>query len=210
MPNVYLDIETIPGPHPPDLEAMKAKAPSNYKKPEAIQKWAEENQEAEHRKQALDSMQGQILCIGVAIDDDEPQVCYDKERLQLVWLEENILDHLQGNIVWIGHNIRSFDLQWLWRKAVKYNLPGLCDYIPRYRYAKNVIDTMEVWAGPDYRAMCSLDSIARFLGIPGKDGVDGSMVYDLWQAGEHEKIREYCAGDVRMVREVYKRLPKIQ
>jgi hypothetical protein len=29
-------------------------------------------------------------------------------------------------------------------------------------------------------------------------------VYDLYQAGEYEKIREYCMGDVLTVRDIYR------
>ena len=38
--DVYIDIETIPGAFMPDISDLKV--PSNYKKPETIQKWIEE------------------------------------------------------------------------------------------------------------------------------------------------------------------------
>jgi len=43
------------------------------------------------------------------------------------------------------------------------------------------------------------------LGITGKGDMDGSKVYDEWQANP-QKVIEYCADDVRMVSELHKRL----
>jgi hypothetical protein len=207
MKTVVVDIETLPGPTYPDPSEVDP--PANYKDPAKIKAFQQSKVDEVYRKQALDSMQGRILAIGVAVKDDPP-VCFynetgDDEQKILSELED-FLDEAGGKFAWVGHNVKAFDLQWIWRKAVKYNLPGLCDYIPRKRFDDRVIDTGELWAGPDYRAYCSLDKIAQFLGIPGKNGVDGSMIYDLWLAGEHEKIQEYCKSDVEITRSIYQKI----
>jgi hypothetical protein len=63
---------------------------------------------------------------------------------------------------------------------------------------------MEMWA-VDFKDYVSLDKIAKFLGLEGKeDGIDGSKVYDMWLEGQLEKIENYCRDDVELVREVYK------
>ena len=49
-------------------------------------------------------------------------------------------------------------------------------------------------------------SLAAFFGIPGKQGMDGSMVYDAWKAGRIAEILTYCAHDVMMTREVHRAL----
>jgi len=46
------------------------------------------------------------------------------------------------------------------------------------------------------RRQTSLDVAARLVGLPGKVGVDGSQVETLHRAGETEKLRRYCLGDV--------------
>jgi hypothetical protein len=50
-----------------------------------------------------------------------------------------------------------------------------------------------------------MDDIANFLGISGKtEGVDGSKVFDLWQAGYLQIINDYCAQDVEVTRNVHR------
>jgi hypothetical protein len=206
MPNVFLDLETIPGPYPPDLEAMKAKAPSNYKKPEAIQKWAEDNQEIEYRKQALDSLQGRILCIGYAIGN-LPAECImirpefpDEEDMMLYF--SSFVRGLCGPL-WIGHGIKRFDIPWLGHRALKYRLPDLWYALPKGRYDHGCVDTHDIWQMTDYQGRYSLKGIASFLGLDCKTGMDGGQVYDYWQAGEYEVIRQYCIEDVETIRRVY-------
>lgn len=205
---LYFDIETLPGPERPTLEEVEALAPRNMKKPETIRAWAEENQEAQWRKQALDSMAGKILAIGYALNDAEPEVLI--QGRDGIECERDLLARFQDNLVgmgtnpdFCGHNIKTFDLPWIWRKAVQHRLNPLCNMIPRARYDPRIKDTMELWAA-DFKDHVSLDAIARFLGLEGKtEGMDGSQVLDLYEAGELDRIAEYCGQDVRVVRSVY-------
>mgnify|MGYP000677458635 CR=1 FL=1 len=207
MANVYLDIETLPGSEYPSLDEIQT--PSNYKDEAKIQAYKEAKLDEVYRQQALDSMQGRILCIGVAVEDEEPHTFYtygENEWDALLELKR-VIDFLKSSPTFIGHNVKNFDLQWIWRHAARLGLKHLCNRIPRHKFSDRVQDTAEIWAGPDFKAVCSLDRIAAFLGIDGKGEMDGSMVYDAFMAGEHEKIRSYCADDVRLTRSVYKALP---
>jgi hypothetical protein len=73
---LHLDIETLPTDRADviDMLAASIKAPAQYKKPESIAQWLEENKASEldalHRKTALDGAFGHICCIGFAIDDE--------------------------------------------------------------------------------------------------------------------------------------------
>lgn len=211
MHNIYIDIETIPGPVMPTIEDLMEKCPSSYKKPESIRAWAEENQMEQYRKQALDSMQGEILAVGFAHNDDEPR-CYIRnnadEKSLLATVESELMRIVKTykgvTPVWVGHNVKRFDLPWLWRKCLKYGLYDLARAIPKGRYANDIEDTMEMWAS-DYKDHVSLSKIASFFGLDGKtEGMDGSKVYDAYMAGEHECIVEYCKGDVALTREIHR------
>lgn len=214
MHNIYIDIETIPGPIIPSIEELMEKAPASYKKPESIRAWAEENQMEQYRKQALDSMQGEILAVGWAYNGDNAQCHIRGEGVD----EFELLEMVQEAIVpaakmqrglaptWVGHNVKNFDLPWLWRKCIKYGLYDLARVIPRGRYPKDVEDTMEMWAA-DYKDHVSLSKIAAFLGLEGKtNGLDGSKVYDAWKDGEYDRIAEYCIGDVELTREIHAKM----
>jgi predicted PolB exonuclease-like 3'-5' exonuclease len=72
---------------------------------------------------------------------------------------------------------------------------------------RGVFDTMKAW-WLGSRNRVGLDDIAWALGIESsKTGeVEGSKVFDLYQAGRLAEIREYNLNDVRLTRKVYERL----
>lgn len=64
------------------------------------------------------------------------------------------------------------------------------------RYHQRHLDLMDVLSGYQTRAVAPLDEIATLLGFPGKMGMSGAKVWDLFQSGEFEAIRNYCETDV--------------
>ncbi len=68
------------------------------------------------------------------------------------------------------------------------------NYLNRFHYRHT--DLMDVLAGYQNRACAPLDQIATLLGFPGKLGMDGSQVWDHYQQGDVEGIRQYCETDV--------------
>lgn len=90
----------------------------------------------------------------------------------------------------------------------------------RYRALKNMISLPDHWSeesdyyhhdvkyelsmyNPD--ATAPLDHIAKQLGYPGKMGMDGSQVWDEFQSGNLQGIRNYCETDVLNTYLVYLR-----
>ena len=69
---------------------------------------------------------------------------------------------------------------------------------------------MDVLAGYQPRAVARLDDIASMLGFPGKMGMDGSKVWDNFQAGDIGGIRDYCETDVLNTYLVYQRFELIR
>ncbi len=79
--------------------------------------------------------------------------------------------------------------------------------MPWDKWGKGVDDTMKMFAGPRRNAWVGLDTIARALGIPGKiEGVDGSQVDAMVQAGRGAEVVDYCCRDVVVLRNVHRRL----
>ena len=64
------------------------------------------------------------------------------------------------------------------------------------RYHTRHIDLMDLLAMYQPRASAPLDDLARLCGFAGKLGMDGSKVWDVFQAGGIEQIRNYCETDV--------------
>jgi len=222
--NLYIDIETIPGGERPRVEDLKC--PGSYKKPDSIKAWYDdparkEEVEEAFRKTALDPWAGQIVCIAYKLDDDEfgdEEVMgmwgTDEERLITAFSEtlqqyDRKLKDKMSVVHFVGHNIKSFDIPYLYLRAAKYDLKWLQQVIPNGFQRDRIYDTMEMCAvtarmTPD--KYVSLDKACRFFGLDGKGDIDGSMVYDLYKEGRYQEISDYCKADVEKVIELHKRL----
>jgi len=205
---LFLDIETIPGPIKPDVSEVKV--PANYKDEAKIRAYQEEHLEEAWRRQALDSMSGSIICIGYALEDGPVTTFCVEDEAKVVSDFAALVGELQGRysepLNWCGWNIATFDLPWLWRKAVKYGLARLRNAIPRDNHYGMIVDLMRVWAA-DYQDRSSLSKVAAFLGIP-HDGGNGSEIHDLWLSGELDAIAAHCRRDIETTRAIWERIYK--
>ena len=200
-PRLFVDIETLPCADPAD--APPVTAPANYKDPEKIAAYVAEHAANAHRATALDHYSGRILCIGAAVDDAEPTVfCGDDMFDGLLGLIEDL-----RYPVWVGHNIAGFDIRWLYLHARRARHDVAC-HMPWDKWSKGIVDTMDLAMGPNPKGTPPrLATLAKFFGVASKtEGIDGSKVYDFWLAGRHQEIYDYCAQDVRVVRDVYRAL----
>jgi hypothetical protein len=223
---IYLDAETIPDGDIEDFELYKD-PPKTYKDPEKIKAWMEEQKEEQFLRQSVDTNRAKLLTIGAAVNDGQPQVfvdvaAYDEltmlkdfeaflrnERETKITEGVNEDRYTFNDLIFVGHNIKKFDLQIMFVKAVKYNLQYLGELIhpARMRYNnQKSYDIMEIWGGADANTYISLDTVANTMGIQGKKGMDGSMVYPKFKEGKIDEIIQYQKDDVILTREVFKRV----
>lgn len=73
------------------------------------------------------------------------------------------------------------------------------------RYHPRHLDLMDVLALYNARANAPLDALAKLMRFPGKLGMDGSAVWQSYQAGDLAGIRAYCETDVLNTYLVYVR-----
>jgi len=78
------------------------------------------------------------------------------------------------------------------------------NYINRYHMRH--LDMMDLLALYQPRGYAPLDDMARLCGFPGKLGMDGSKVWEAYQAGKLDAIRCYCETDVANTHLVFNRL----
>jgi DNA polymerase elongation subunit (family B) len=207
---IYIDIETIPSQDPALLAQFMAevKAPAQYKKQDSIDKWLDENREKVARerlaKTSFDPSHGHICTIGFAIDDMDVRAYHADTVADEVLMLEKFFGAINSfhSTTFVGHYISGFDLRFIINRAIILGVK-IPPCIPRdiKPWGKGIFDTMTAWAGT--RDTISLDNLCKALGIPGKDGFDGSMVAEAWANGEHEKIAEYCRDDVDRVRQIH-------
>jgi Predicted 3'-5' exonuclease related to the exonuclease domain of PolB len=107
----------------------------------------------------------------------------------------------------VGHNIIGFDLPFIFQRCLAHSLQAR-PFVNLSEYnVRGVFDTMpRWWLGA--KRFVSLDDIAWALGIESSktQDVEGSKVFDLYQAGKLDLIREYNLNDVRVTRKVYERM----
>ena len=157
----------------------------------------------------------QILTLpGLATTGDkkEPFSSTEKEMIQrpLTFIGRN-----QAQVV--GWNIDSFDWPVMIQRGLRSGVvaPDLCkrpnkpwegmDYFANFSDAR--LDLMKVIAGEgNYNARLKLSDTAIALGLPGKEGMDGSKVYDAWKDGRIAEIVKYCDHDCAMTYQIWLRV----
>ena len=107
----------------------------------------------------------------------------------------------------VGHNLIGFDLPFIFQRCLVHNIAAR-PFVNLGEYnVRGVFDTMRGWwlGG---RQRVGLDDVAWALGFESSktSEVEGSKVFDLYQAGKLAEIREYNLNDVRVTRKVYERM----
>lgn len=206
---ITIDIETLPAAELSEVFLSSKDSTSEAKLEEA------------HRKTALSGDFGRILCIGYS--DERPgkpvtegligwdagnNRLHADERLMLeeFWAMMEGFDPRRDIVA--GHNIFEFDLRFILKRSIITRVrPTVALSFAKYR-SQPVFDTMCEWECWTYGSRISLDKLAFALSLPSSksDDVNGSRVFGLYLAGRHEEIRDYCLRDVRLTRDVYKRM----
>jgi hypothetical protein len=107
----------------------------------------------------------------------------------------------------VGHNIIGFDLPFIFQRCLVHGLQAR-PFVNLAEYnVRGVFDTMHRW-WLGAKRFVSLDDVAWALGIESSKTaeVEGSKVFDLYQAGKLDQIREYNLNDVRVTRKIYERM----
>ena len=220
-PILVFDIETVP-----DVAGARRLRPawSSLSDAELAQRLFEERREKTgsdflplhlHRVVAIscvfrDDSGFRVRSIGTAEDDEGRLIqaffaTVDRYTPQLVSWNGGGFDlpvlHYRGLIHGV-HAARYWDLGEDDRDF-RYN-----NYISRYHTRH--IDLMDLLAMYQPRASAPLDDIAKLCGFAGKLGMDGSRVWDAFQAGGIEQIRNYCETDVVNTYLLYTRFRRLR
>ncbi len=227
---IVLDIETVPLGSEPVFNPAQfegVKIPANYKDPEKIRVYTKDNLEkqvtehlekekekyqaelTEWKKGALKAVRSQIVCI-CALDTVTGSIfrwASNDETDLLLKFTDWLYIHGSTGSIFCGHNIR-FDLQMLRTHAC---LSGILEQLKKIltfdKWARNIQDTMEIWAGVRYDDRTKLTDIAQYLGLEvGNGDTTGADIYDFYKAGRFEEIKTKCLNDVLLTYEVWKRI----
>ncbi|MDR1499179.1 MAG: 3'-5' exonuclease [Rickettsiales bacterium] len=104
----------------------------------------------------------------------------------------------------VSYNGRSFDLPVMKYRAMKYGVSIKTlfkagdkwnNYSQRYSLDWHC-DLLEALSDFGTSCRCKMNEVCSILGIPGKIGIDGSKVTDMFDAGKLKEIDNYCETDV--------------
>ncbi len=107
----------------------------------------------------------------------------------------------------ISFNGKTFDIPVLQYRAMKHSIvaPKFFDDSDKWetrthnynsRYSKWNVDLLDELSSFGASARIKLSEVCALLKFPGKIGVDGSKVFDMYKNNEIDAIRNYCESDV--------------
>ena len=232
LPRAFtIDIETIPlaGFKPRAAQRLKRSLQRGRMSEEQQQRYSEDQAAEEERafkSGSIVATSGRVLSIAVhvgSIAGMEIDSAVQTESEQVFGIDadgqeqpehQSLTDFLALMSTYdaeideiVGHNVISFDLPFIFQRCLVNNIVfrpfvNLSEFNVR-----GVFDTMHRWwLGTKNRV--ALDDLAWALGIESSktDEVEGSKVFELYEAGRLAEIREYNLNDVRVTRKVYERL----
>ena len=218
---LFLDIETLPTEDPAVREEIAAgiTPPGNMSKADTIAAWEVDKKPAlvdeALRKTSFDATFGRVCCIGWAFEDAPVATVMTPAMSEDDMLRsfcDTVLKQSAGQhefrLEVIGHNV-SWDLRFLLQRCIVHGIrppTTLLAVMGAKPWSDSIRDTMLMW-NPEREKRIKLDTLCKVLGVPTSKGdMDGSKVWDAYQAGEFEKIATYCAADVEATRAVFRRL----
>lgn len=122
------------------------------------------------------------------------------------------VDYLDKKQPWIvTYNGRGFDLPVIAARCFRHGIPFRHYYRGRdvrHRYSDtghfDLMDFISDFGSS--RPVPKLDAMAKACGMPGKVGIDGSMVGALFDAGNLDEVNRYCLCDLAQTGGVFLRV----
>ncbi len=112
----------------------------------------------------------------------------------------------QHSLVLCGHNIKSFDIPYLCRRAIINGvaIPEALNVSGKKPWEIIHKDTMEMWRFGDMGSYVSLDLLAELFGLPSpKVELSGDRVSQAYYEGKINDIKKYCEMDVKTLINVF-------
>ncbi len=159
---------------------------------------------------------GKIICIsyGMFINDEYKvsskslkNYISEKELIEFIAKLFNKIE--QKYIYPCGHNIKGFDIPFIFKKMLKYSIkiPKNLNVTDKKPWEINMYDTGDLTKGTGFVAS-SLADVTYLLGLTSpKDDIDGSEVHHTyWIDNDIDRIVKYCEKDVIAIKDICVRL----
>lgn len=217
---MFLDIETVPT-FGKDQDEMPDRLAKLFEK--KFQKRVGEGKEFDSMEKAYRESGGLLaefcqivaVSIGMMRKDGTFAIRNFSGRSEAFLLSAVAKEITQWATALCAHNGKSFDFPILSRKFIMLGipLPKVLNTLFKKPWDTNLLDTMELWKFTDNQHRVSLDLLCESLGIKTpKDGIDGSMVADIYFFGDRDggrtldHVSQYCGKDVEALARCYAKI----
>lgn len=218
MPIIF-DLETVAQDHDIllsrlpewDIEEAKTRVPKNYKKPEAISEWLEQDKANWGKdlieKAALSPETGRIALAGFWKHGEYTPLMGDEKHLL-----SSCFTIITGNINQnrerlFGWNLHGYDIPFMVKRAWMLGIlvpRSIFDPCSRYPVSSEIIDAMKVWQAGSYKApFTSLNNALLACGLDGKG--NGADFGKLWES-DREAAIEYQRQELNQQAKLYERM----
>jgi len=213
MNRIVIDIETIGV----NFESLDEKS-KDY-----LLKYADNEEEQKKIKESLglSPLTGEIVTIGMFNPTTQKGMVYyqgkegnidfsnegidfkvksEREMLESFW--QDIKNYKQI----VTFNGRTFDGPFLHLRSALLKIKPSRNLVP-YRYDYKLhCDLLDQLTYYGASRRFNLDFYTKRFGIksPKDEGIDGSMVTEMFSAGRHKEIAQYCARDIKATAELFK------
>lgn len=216
---MIFDIETTCDKQGSILFMPQFKAPSNYKDTDKIESYIQKETSEWFEGTPLNPLTGEVCAIGYSFyyGKDVPPITNidltvpligeiteehnrdEAQILQLFW--KRMKDH---NGLIIGHNIKQFDLPFLYLRSLKHNITPCWSYWKRNDFS--IFDLAELWnSGRRQPQFISLNHLAKFFNV-GEKQLKGDKFYDLARSpNTRQDAIDYLLNDLKLTYEVFQK-----
>ena len=201
-----IDIESTSDPSVesflPAIEPHKGRKPGS----ESYNQWIIDKENERREKMPLTPSQNLIVCIGIVDNSgrekafsipkhtDDQAVLLEMEKNALIKFWEYLSEMQYG--IFVTCNGLNFDIPTLNLHSVRHNIPvSVRIDTAKYRQG-NHLDIYGV-LNNHQRLSGGLDYLAQYFGLPGKQGMSGKMVPQMFRDGRIDEIAEYCLSDCK-------------
>ena len=200
---VYLDIETATAPE----ILFAGLAAANLATAQEQVAWVLEHA----ADRALDPFGGRVVCFAICTSNDFEHVHSSIDEFELLKLLNGYLNAYNPRHI-VAHFGHGFDFPFLRARALATGLSDLAMQLWSEKpWDDRLIDTThESWwprpRGAKKEWKSTLSDIAELLGIVRPPQLGGAETPAAWYQGRAEEVEHHCLDDVRVLRQVARRL----
>lgn len=165
-------------------------------------------------KTSVDVLLAELLCVGYEYGD--AGLCPWLPKAEAIMLAQTAMywsDLAGPETVWVGHNVIGFDLPVLLNSFRRYRVRPP-EHFPRFvngRWQGRIFDLMLRTPCKNGLGFVSIDEVCAAYRVPTEKPpvmwrdrvVDGSMIGEMYEAGEYELIQAHCCEDLAKSRALY-------